>query len=45
MKIPNAPCNFQNSCAVETSLSDLHTIGVAVMKVNGGKLKTKTIDL
>ena len=30
--------------AIETVLLDLHEIAVAVMKVSGGKLKTKTID-
>ena len=35
--------NFQIR-AIETVLLDLHEIAVAVMKVSGGKLKTKTID-
>lgn len=41
--LTNSPCNFQNSCAVETGLSDFHKMIVTVMKATLEKLRPKMI--
>ena len=39
--LTNSPYSFQNSCAVETGLSDFHKMTVTVMKTTYEKLKPR----
>ena len=41
--LTNCPRSFQNSCVIETGLSDFHKIAVAVMKTTYRKLKSRTV--
>ena len=41
--LTNRPCSFQNSCVIETGLSDFHKI-VSVMKTTFQKLKPRIIQ-
>ena len=40
----NNPHGFQNSCIIETVLSDFHRIVVTVMKTSFERLKTRVIN-
>ena len=40
----NNPHSFQNSCIIETALSDFHRIVVTVMKTTFERLKTRVIN-
>ena len=40
----NSPYSFQNSCVIETGLSDFHKMTVSVMKTTFQKLKPKIVQ-
>ena len=42
--LTNSPHSFQNSCVIETDLSDFHTMTVSVMKTTFEKLKPGIIQ-
>ena len=42
--LTNCPRSFQNSCAIETGLSDFHKLVVTVMKTTYKKLQPKIIN-
>ena len=44
MILTNSPYNFQNSCVIETDLSDFHKMTVSVMKTTFQKLKPKIVN-
>ena len=39
--LTNSPNSFQNSCAIETGLSDFHKITVIILKIKLEKLKPR----
>ena len=39
--LTNPPDNFQNSCAIETGLSDFHKITATTLKIKLEKLKPR----
>ena len=41
--LTNCPCSFQNSCVIETGLSDFHKMVVTVMKTTYRKLEPRII--
>ena len=41
--LTNHPCSFQNSCVIETGLSDFHRMVLAVMKISYRKRSPKII--
>ena len=43
--LTNPSRNFQNSCAIETRLSDFHKLVVTIMKTTYKKLQPKTISI
>ena len=42
--LTNCPGSFQNSCAIETGLSDFHKMIVTVMKTSYQKIESKVIN-
>ena len=42
--LTNSPYSFQNSCVIETGLSDFHKMTVSVMKTTFQKLKPKIVN-
>ena len=42
--LTNSPYSFQNSCVIETGLSDFHKMTVSVMKTTFQKLKPKIVQ-
>ena len=39
--LKNSPYSFQNSCTIETGLSDFHKMAATVMKMKFKKLKPR----
>ena len=42
--LTNSPYSFQNSCVIETGLSDFHKMIVSVMKTTFQKLKPRIVQ-
>ena len=42
--LTNSPYSFQNSCVIETGLSDFHKMAVSIMKTTFQKLKPKIVN-